>query len=545
MRNTIIKLTLFLLVLGFIRCQSTRPQESRFAEEEYLAHLQLDSSVLIVTEVTGDLEVPWEITYGADGWLWFTEQKGTVTRLHPETGEKQVLLQLPDVHYIKSRGLLGMALHPDLKQEPYVYLHYTFAFETANKIEEIQSRVVRYTYQQDTLTDPKILLDSIPGKTFHNGSRLTITPDRKLLFAMGDIGETELTQDINYLAGKILRMNLDGSVPEDNPFAGNLVWSWGHRNPQGLVYAANGKLYSSEHGPNNDDEINLIKKGRNYGWPHVEGYADRGQEKTYSQDSSIVEPLIAWTPTIAVAGLDYYPYDVIPEWKNSLLLVNLKGQALRVLDLNEAGDAIIQEHIFFQKYFGRMRDLCVAPDGDIYLATSNQDWHPRLQPFMYDSLPQGGDRIIRLQKASQAMLAQLQNMDQTVALAEAPEAAEMPVETWDFEPTDQELAAGQALYMQHCASCHRPDGEGVEELIPPLAQTEWVTGDKGRLIQVLLHGLSEPIEVNGVTYEQEMPAFATLSDEELADILTYIRQSFGNDAGAVIPGEVYEERKNI
>lgn len=532
----------FLILMG---CKPAKQHENLFAEDRYIGHLQLDSSVLIMTEVAGDLEVPWEVTYGSDDRLWFTEQKGTVTRLNPETGEQKVLLQLPDVHYKKSRGLLGMALHPDLSREPYVYLHYNFAFETENKIEEIRSRLVRYTYQGDTLTDPEILLDSIPGKSYHNGSRIIITPDQKLFISIGDVGATELAQDLDHITGKILRMNLDGSVPEDNPFPNSLIWTWGHRNPQGLVYAPNGNIYSSGHGPNNDDEVNLIRKGSNYGWPYVEGYCDVENEKQFCKDSSVVEPLIAWTPTIAVAGLDYYAHETIPEWQNSLLLVNLKGRALRALDLNEAGDAVSQEHIFFQKHFGRMRDLAVAPNGDVYLATSNQDWHPRLQPFMYDSLPEGGDRIIRLQKADQSMLAQLENIAQPVALTEEVEAVEMLSETWDFEPTDNKLATGQALYMQHCASCHRPDGQGVEEMIPPLAQTKWVTGDKGRLIQVLLTGLSEPIEVEGITYEQEMPSYANLSDEELASILTYIRQSFGNEAGSVIAGEVYEERKGL
>lgn len=537
-------LLLLLITTLMAGCQSSS-QQSRFDESKYFAHLQLDSTILIMTVVGKDLEVPWELTCGPDGWLWMTEQRGTVTRLNPETGEKQVVLQIPDVHYVKSRGLLSMAVHPELSSEPYIYLYYNFSSTAPDKTEVIKSRLVRYTYDQDTLKDPVILLDSIPGKTYHNGSRMIITPDKKLMVTTGDIGETEKTQDIRYLTGKILRLNLDGSIPEDNPIAGSPVWSWGHRNPQGLVWADNGKLYSSEHGPNNDDEVNLIKKGHNYGWPDIEGYADREAEKQYQKDSSTVEPLIAWTPTIAVAGLDYYPYDTIPEWKNSLLLTSLKGRALRVLALNEDGEKIMQEHIFFQKVLGRIRDLCVAPNGDVYLSTSNRDWHPRLQPFMYDSLPEGGDRIIRLQKANAAMLAQLETLSQPLALREDPEPMELASETWDFQPTDDKLAAGQNLYMQHCASCHRPDGVGVPGMIPPLAQTEWVTGDKSRLIQVLLKGLSEPIEVKGEKYEQEMPSYATLSDEELASILTFIRQSFGNDAGSVIAGEIYEERKSI
>ena len=309
--------------------------------------------------------------------------------------------------------------------------------------------------------------------------------------------------------------------------------------------ASNGKLYSSEHGPNNDDEINLIRKGGNYGWPNVEGYCDRPDEKQFCEDSTVIEPLIAWTPTIAVAGLDYYGSGMVPEWQNSLLVVNLKGRALRVLSLNEPGDEVTGESIFFQKRFGRMRDLCVAPNGDVYLATSNKDWHPRLQPWMYDSLPEGGDRIIRLQKANSTMLAQLKEMTGTTAVTEDPEPLPLYAEVYDYQPTGDAMTDGKALYSKHCASCHRLDGTGAPGLIPPLGHTDWVTGNKIRLIQVVLNGLSEPIDVNGITYDQEMPAYASLTDEELASILSYIRNSFGNKADAVIPGQVFEERRGL
>ncbi|MDN5211731.1 PQQ-dependent sugar dehydrogenase [Fulvivirgaceae bacterium BMA12] len=530
----------FLIATG---CNPVEEQDAPFAENLYLGHLQLDSSVLVITKVAAELEVPWEVTYGSDGWVWFTEHKGTVNHLNPETGQKKVLLQLPDVHYKKSTGLLGMALHPDLAQHPYVYLHYNILTSDDGYSEKVKSRLVRYTYQNDTLTAPKVLLDSIPGKTFHNGSRLTITQDHKLLFSMGDIGDLKYCQDPTKFNGKIHRFNLDGSIPEDNPFPNLSVWSWGHRNPQGLVAAPNGYIYSSEHGPHNDDEINLIRKRGNYGWPDVAGYIDRPNEEKYSEDSTVIEPLIAWTPTIAVAGLDYYHQQSIPEWQNSLLLVNLKGQALRVLNLDDRGETITGEHIFFQKYFGRMRDLCVAPNGDVYLATSNRDWHPRLQPWMYDSLPAIGDRIIRLQRANKTMLAQLEKMTDAVALKEDPEALVMDSEVWDYEPTGDVLTDGKGLYTRHCVSCHRADGTGAPGLIPPLGKTEWVTGNRSRLIQILLKGLSKPIEVNGVTYEQEMPPFASLSDQEIASILTYIRNSFGNEADAVIAGHVFEERR--
>ncbi|NJO02309.1 MAG: c-type cytochrome, partial [Bacteroidia bacterium] len=204
------------------------------------------------------------------------------------------------------------------------------------------------------------------------------------------------------------------------------------------------------------------------------------------------------------------------------------------------------EHIYLQKYLGRIRDVCVAPNGDIYLCTSNHDWHPRYQPWMYegDSLPHSqDDRIIRLSRATAPMLAQIEKRAIQNPLKEDMVAAEMPSEDW-ARPVGQVSAdQGASLYARHCAGCHRPDGKGAEGMIPPLVATEWVTGSKDRLIYAVLNGLSEPIEVNGVNYDQEMPGFATLSDEEVAAILSYIRQSFGNQAGIVTSAEILEERR--
>lgn len=336
-----------------------------------------------------------------------------------------------------------------------------------------------------------------------------------------------------------MRLNLDGSIPDDNPISGNPTWSRGHRNPQGLVYAANDNLYGSEHGPNNDDEINLIVSGANYGWPNIHGFCDLENEKKFCKDSSITAPLKAWTPTVATAGLDYYGYDHIPEWNNALLSVNLKGRSFRVLKLNERGDSITGEHIYFQKRFGRLRDVCVNDKGEVFLATSNHDRHTRYQTWMYDSLPPGGDRIIKLERVSSKSV----NNKNIVVIKEDTKALELASEVWDFDVKDHNMGAGERLYLTHCASCHRPNGAGVEDLIPPLVNTDWVLGDKGRLIRLVLKGLSEPIEVNGTVYEQEMPGYANLKDEEIADVLTYIRNSFGNEANPIIPGEVYEERK--
>jgi glucose/arabinose dehydrogenase len=151
---------------------------------------------------------------------------------------------------------------------------------------------------------------------------------------------------------------------------GNPYWSWGHRNAQGLVFVGN-KLFSSEHGPGNDDEINVIEKGRNYGWPGVQGFCDQPGEQALCTSGNIKEPLTAWTPTIATCGLDYYNHDMIPQWKNSLLLATLKNSRLYQLKLDDAHNNITSSNEYFTNDYGRMRDICISPEGKVYICTSN------------------------------------------------------------------------------------------------------------------------------------------------------------------------------
>lgn len=526
-----------LLLCGLFSCQSGEDAESVSSfRENYLAHSFLagDSSAVIVTLLADSLNVPWEIAWGPDGRIWYTEQKGRLSRLNPETGEIQALLQVPDLVYQKSRGLFSFVFHPGFEKEPYVYLCYThYQPDTSTNL-----KVVRYTYKDDSLENPVIILENIPGATYHNGSRLLFTADQKLLITTGDAGNMENSQDPESLSGKVLRLNPDGSIPEDNPFSGNPVWTWGHRNPQGLAQAGNGYIYISDHGADNDDEVNLIRKGRNYGWPDVMGFCDLPSEKAYCSDSVIAEPLIAWSPVIAPAGLDYYNHAGIPEWKNSLLLGSLKNQTFRVLKLNISGDSVQKEEEFFPEVFGRIRDVCISPEGDVYLSTSNRDWHPPGFPALYDSFPRSGDdKIIKISRADKEQLTWLHTLPAPVKrsadkISRGTELAEG-------------LPPGEPLYRQYCSGCHGMGGMGVKDLYPPLAQSEWVNEDKDRLIKVLLEGLYGPIEVKGKMYNQQMPAYRFLSDKQLSEILSYIRQNFGNKSEPVSPEEIAKIRDGL
>jgi glucose/arabinose dehydrogenase len=324
-----------------------------------------DASELRDSVIVSNLNFPWEILWGPDNQIWMTERGGRISRVNPATGTVTPLLTISEVVSNNEGGLLGMVLHPDFATTPQLFVVYDY-----NSGSNYREKVVRYTYNGTTLVNPVTLLDNIAASSIHNGSRLVITPDLKLFITTGDASNQSLPQNTAAVNGKVLRINLDGSIPADNPVAGNPYWSFGHRNPQGLVYA-NNKLYSSEHGPNNDDEINIIEKGRNYGWPNVEGFCDNGGEQSFCSANNVRQPLKNWTPTAAVSGLDYYNSDLIPQWKNSLLVAALKNSRLYQMKLDDTFNSIVQTNEYFTNDYGRMRDICISPDGKVYICTSN------------------------------------------------------------------------------------------------------------------------------------------------------------------------------
>jgi glucose/arabinose dehydrogenase len=317
--------------------------------------------------LTNNLNYPWEILWGPDDHIWMTEREGRISRVNPATGDVLPLLSIPDVKTVNNyNGLLGMALHPEFNSNPHVFVVYNY-----DRNGHFLQKVVRYKYDGNTLIEPMIIVDDIiglqVGNFIHNGSRLVITPDLKLFITTGDADIPSAPQNLNSKNGKVLRVNLDGTIPADNPFPNNPVWSYGHRNSQGLVYA-NNTLYNSEHGQDTDDEVNIIQKGGNYGWRNVHGFCDLPDEQTFCDANNVIEPLIVWTPTIAPSGLDYYDKSMISQWKNSFLMCTLKAQKLVQLEI---GKQDVITHDFFVNQFGRLRDLCISPEGKVYISTDN------------------------------------------------------------------------------------------------------------------------------------------------------------------------------
>lgn len=314
--------------------------------------------------LTSNLRMPWEILWGPDDQIWMTERGGRISRVNPSTGAVSPLLTINDAVEQGEGGLLGMTLHPDFNSTPQVFVAYNY------NNGGYKEKIVRYDYSNGSLSNAVIILDNINAAGTHNGCRLAFGPDKKLYISTGDAQNTNDPQNNNSLNGKILRINTDGSIPADNPIAGNPVWSIGHRNAQGLVWH-NNILYSSEHGPNNDDEVNIIQKGRNYGWPTVQGFCNTNAEQTFCTANNVVEPLQAWTPTIATCGIDFYNHDRIPQWKNSLLMCTLKNSSLYQLQLSAAGNTIANTATFIANKYGRLRDVCISPEGKVYVCTSN------------------------------------------------------------------------------------------------------------------------------------------------------------------------------
>lgn len=319
-----------------------------------------------VRVVASELSFPWEIIWGPDDHIWMTERGGRISRIEPKSGTVQELLTVSEVQANGEGGLLGMALHPSFSQQPYVYIVFNY-----DQNGDYRQKVVRYTYANNTLSSPLALLDNINASNIHNGARLLISPDNKLWITTGDASNAQDAQNINVPNGKVLRINLDGSIPADNPFPNNPVWSYGHRNPQGLVLV-NGRLYSSEHGPSIEDEVNIIEKQRNYGWPTVNGPCDQADETAFCTQHNVRTPI--WSSgngTVAICGMDHYNNSRISQWSNSLLLTTLKGQRLYQLQLSADGQSVTGTKTWFANTYGRLRDICVSPAGRVYLCTSN------------------------------------------------------------------------------------------------------------------------------------------------------------------------------
>ena len=345
---------------------------------------QTPNADLTTEVVTTGLDTVWELAWGPDGFIWMTERGGRISRVDPQNGARSTVGQV-DVAEIGEGGLMGLTFHPDFATQPWVYVAHTLVSSGST-----QNRVIRMRYNGTSLAAPEVIVQGIAGSSIHNGSRLAVGPDRFLYVTTGDASDAAVAQNRESLAGKILRLTLDGQAAPGNPF-GTRVFSYGHRNPQGLVFATNGTLYITEHGPSDNDEVNRVEVGRNYGWPNVHGRCDGDigpAELSFCSANAVVEPIAMWTPTIAPAGVGYYDHTLIPGFRRSLLFATLKDATLYRLQLSSDGRSVESTETLFAGEFGRLRAVLVAPDGSIYIGTSNRDGRGTPMP--------NDDRIIRI-----------------------------------------------------------------------------------------------------------------------------------------------------
>jgi aldose sugar dehydrogenase len=356
-RYRLLIIPVLLIFSSFINCSSA--SQSKGTEE---------SKKESVRTVLKGLNIPWEILWGKDDHIWMTERKGKISKIDPVTGKVVFSASIADVVNNNEGGMLGMVQHPDFLSNGLFYVVYDYDAGSAYK-----EKMVQMKFENGSITPVKTLIENISASSIHNGSRLWITDEATphIFMTTGDASVQPNAQNTTSLSGKVLRFNLDGSIPADNPFANSPIWSYGHRNQQGLV-VANGIMYASEHGPDVEDELNIVEKNRNYGWPTVKGSCNENAEKTFCTTNNVKEPIwSSGSSTIAVCGLDYYNNDLIPELKNSLLMCTLKDASLRVLTLSKDGLSITSQQTFFKNKFGRIRDICVSPAGRVYLCTSN------------------------------------------------------------------------------------------------------------------------------------------------------------------------------
>ena len=303
-----------------------------------------------VSVVASNLEVPWALAFLPDGRMLFTERRGRVYVMEQGDNSLPTLVaEIKDVKTIGEGGLLGLAVHPFFEKNGFVYLYYTYSGNGDNTF----NRVSTFQYTNGNFTDEQVIVDAIPGNANHNGGRLKFGPDGYLYITTGDAQNPSLAQDIHSVAGKILRVTDEGEMAPGNPFS-NQVYSYGHRNPQGLTWDSRGKLWETEHGPSAHDEVNLIEVGANYGWPVVSGDEERnGLKKPVLQSGSAT-----WAPSDAAIMGD------------SLFFAGLRGSALfEVTPLS--GQIGIKE--FKKNEFGRIREAVIGPDGFLYVSTSNRD----------------------------------------------------------------------------------------------------------------------------------------------------------------------------
>ena len=353
-------------LLSFLFAAACAPKG--LAENAIISTASGDVKFKVEVVATG-LEVPWALAWLPNGEMLITERPGRVRIIEKGKLRTEPLFVVPDVEPSSESGLMDITLHPDFATNKFLYLGYAYN-QDGKRI-----KVVRYTFKDNKFTEPKIIIDNIPGAPNHAGMRCRFGPDRKIYIATGDSTDWPLAQRLDSLAGKTLRLNDDGTIPSDNPFvktpnARTEIWAYGNRNPQGIAWQpGSGLLFETEHGPSTfegkgsgGDEVNILEAGKNYGWPEI--------HHTETRDG-MVSPLLEYSPACAPASAMFYDAAVFPLFKGNFFFGCLRGAKIIRVVLD--GRKVISQENLLEGSFGRIRDVEQGPDGYIYFTTSNRD----------------------------------------------------------------------------------------------------------------------------------------------------------------------------
>ncbi|ERM81796.1 hypothetical protein P872_07700 [Rhodonellum psychrophilum GCM71 = DSM 17998] len=330
-----------------------------------------------------NFNIPWSLLFLPNGDALVAQRKGEIMRVPKGSHIQESFFEVSDIMAVGDAGLMGMALHPDFENQPFIYLMYTYAGEN----NALTSKVIRIKHEGNTAKDDRVILDNIPAFAIHLGGRIAFGPDKMLYIGTGDMSQPFIAQNLESLASKILRVTPEGEIPKDNPFPNSPIYSYGHRVVQGFAWDPQTQtMFNSEHGPSGAavenevkfrDEINLVVKGKNYGWPMVVGAPGIEEYE---------DPILSWNDAaFPPAGMVFY--------KGDLFVTSLGGQALMRVIFEEEGFKVKKTERWFstglsEGVYGRFRDITIGPDGYLYVCTSNTDGRAKTRP--------GDDKILRI-----------------------------------------------------------------------------------------------------------------------------------------------------
>lgn len=373
---------LMLFAWGFF-VSSVACSPAGLAETAVVSTESGDVKFRVETYASG-LEVPWAFAWLPNGDMFVTERPGRVRIIEKGKLRTEPVFVVPDVEPSSESGLMDITLHHEFEKNNFVYLGYAY-----NK-DGKRVKIVRYKYSGGKFTEPKIIIEDIPSAANHAGMRCRFGPDKKLYITTGDATDWTLAQKLDSLAGKTLRLNDDGTIPQDNPFvktqgARAEIWSYGHRNAQGLAWQPRTNLmFQTEHGPSSfegkgsgGDEVNIVERGLNYGWPEIHHTEKR---------EGMISPLLEYSPACAPASAMFYNDAIFPSFKGNFFFGCLRGN--RIIRVVLDGRKVVSQENLLSGTFGRIREIEQGPDGYIYFSTSNRDG--RGSPANMD------DRIMRI-----------------------------------------------------------------------------------------------------------------------------------------------------